>query len=181
MTIRCSRKVVTAGAGAAVLCLACANAGRPPAEAGNASASASDSTGSVATGDIDAPTRQQLLAARDAVWQAWFSNDTAHLQKLLPPAVAAGQADGTTNQWEDRRKTLDDAEQFVAGGGKLVKLEFPRTEIRLAGDVAVVFSTFEFETDRNGQQHTTRGRSTEVFVRRNGEWVNPLWYLGPRS
>jgi len=181
MTFCCFRNVLAAVGAGAVLCLACADAGTPPAEAGHVSAAGSDSTGNVATAIIDTLTKQQILVARDEVWQAWFSNDTAHLQQLLPPAVAAGQSEGTANQWSDRRATLAAAQQFVAGGGKLVKITFPRTEIRLAGDVAVVFSTFEFETEQNGHHHSTQGRSTEVFVRQNGEWVNPLWFLGPRS
>jgi hypothetical protein len=30
-----------------------------------------------------------------------------------------------------------------------------------------------------GQRRTGKGRATEIFVRRNGVWVNPGWHLSP--
>jgi hypothetical protein len=130
--------------------------------------------GSVATVAVDANTRRDILAARDAVWRAWFADDTTKLRDLLPEAVAAGSAG---EEWADRKSVLDEARQFTSNGGKLVRLEFPRTEIRVAGAVGVVFSTFVFETETNGQRHTSTGRSTEVFVLREGRWQNPFWHL----
>jgi hypothetical protein len=44
---------------------------------------------------------RQLLAARDAVWRAYFSNDRAQLEKYLPEeliAIGPGIAD-----WGNRR------------------------------------------------------------------------------
>jgi uncharacterized protein YdeI (YjbR/CyaY-like superfamily) len=29
----------------------------------------------------------------------------------------------------------------------------------------------------DGKRTTTRGMATEIFVRENGRWVNPFWYL----
>lgn len=44
-----------------------------------------------ATMDPVSPTmRAQLVAARNAVWTAWFKGDSVTLGKLLTPAVAAG-------------------------------------------------------------------------------------------
>ena len=130
---------------------------------------------SLATTAVDATTRRNILAARDAVWRAWFADDTTKLRDLLPEAVAAGSAG---EEWGDRKSVLDKARQSTSSGGKLVRLEFPRTEIRVAGAVGVVFSTFVFETETNGQRHTSTGRSTEVFVLREGRWQNPFWHLG---
>jgi ketosteroid isomerase-like protein len=132
----------------------------------------------LATTDTDSSTRTDVLRARQAIWRAWFANDTARLARLLPEAVAAGTAG---EPWQDRRATLEGARRFVGQGGKLLRLEFPQTEIRTSGDVAVVFSTFVLETESGGRRQTTTGRSTEVFVRRNGGWQNPFWHLGPRG
>jgi len=32
------------------------------------------------------------------------------------------------------------------------------------------------ETEENGKRSVSSGRATEIFVRRNGEWVNPGWH-----
>jgi hypothetical protein len=37
--------------------------------------------------------------------------------------------------------------EFHATGGKLVRLEFPRTEIQHLGDVAIVWSGYVVETE----------------------------------
>jgi hypothetical protein len=38
--------------------------------------------------------RSEILKAREAVWRAWFANDTTALQKLVPPdtiVISAGE------------------------------------------------------------------------------------------
>jgi hypothetical protein len=122
----------------------------------------------------DAATRTELVAARDAIWRAWFGNDTLALARLLPEAAAAG-SDGS---WEDRRAILDGSRRFVAGGGTLVSLEFRDTDISLFGSVAVVRSAYRYEVQQGGKTEARSGLATEVFVRRNGIWINPFWHLG---
>lgn len=34
---------------------------------------------------IDAQRRAELIAARQAIWTAWFANDTETLRSMLPP------------------------------------------------------------------------------------------------
>jgi len=126
----------------------------------------------------DSATERAILSARDAIWRAWFADDTAQLSQLLPEAVAAGNDAESGRQWTDRAQTVNDAKQFVAAGGTLVALAFPQTQMRLMGDVAVVFSTFDLTTRTRGTSRAMHGRSTEVFVLRNGRWVNPFWHLG---
>ena len=59
-----------------------------------------------------------------------------------------------------------------------MRLEYPRTEIRLYGDVAILYTTYVFEVESpDGKRETSAGRGTEIFVRRNGRWVNPGWHL----
>src|ERR1700723_3481604 len=59
---------------------------------------------------------------------------------------------------------------------KLVPLEFPRTEIQRFGDVAIIWTSYVVETEENGKSEVRSGRATEIFVRRNGEGVNPGWH-----
>ncbi|MFQ5694377.1 MAG: nuclear transport factor 2 family protein [Terriglobia bacterium] len=119
--------------------------------------------------------REEILAAREAVWRAWFVNNQAHLRKVIPAetvAINAGE-----EEWQDRARVLAAARQFVEGGGQLVRLEYPHTEIQLYGDVAILYTTYMFETETQGERQTYSGRGTEVFVRRDGGWVNPGWHL----
>ena len=64
-----------------------------------------------------------------------------------------------------------------SGGGRLVRLEFPRVEIQSYGDVAVIYSQYIFETEAKGERKTSSGRATEVFLRKNGRWINPGWHM----
>ncbi len=62
-------------------------------------------------------------------------------------------------------------------GGKLITLEFPKTEIQLFGFTAVVYSNYSYELETGGEHINHSGRVTEVFVLRKGQWVNPGWHM----
>jgi hypothetical protein len=125
---------------------------------------------------VDARTRTELEAARDAIWRAWFANDTAALRRLIPNALAAGEG----KNWDDRATTLAGARQFAASGGKLTNLSFSDTRISLQGSAAVVLSRFSYTIDNAGRKSTSTGLATEVFVKQDDRWVNPFWYLERR-
>jgi len=116
----------------------------------------------------------ELLQVREAVWRAFFANDTKTLADLVPPeTISLGPGkDG----WENQADILRDAADFQAKGGKLIRLEFPRTEVRRYGDVAVTYSEFLYEIELNGKRSVTTGRAMEVFVLRDGRWTNPGWH-----
>ena len=118
--------------------------------------------------------RTELLKVREAVWRAWFANDAKTLEQLVPAdtlVINAGQ-----EKWQNQTDVLKDAADFQAAGGKLIRLEFPRTEIQRFGDVAVTYSDFLYEIEESGKRSVTSGRATEVFVRRHGKWTNPGWH-----
>jgi ketosteroid isomerase-like protein len=128
----------------------------------------------VATVAAEPNDRDELLRIRQAVWVAWCNNDTKQLDKLVPPdtiVISSGQ-----EKWKGRREVLQTAAKFRAKGGKLIRLEFPRTEVQFFGDVAMTYSTYVMELEVGGKHSTESGRVTEVFVRRNGEWTNPGWH-----
>lgn len=121
--------------------------------------------------------QKNLLAAREAVWRAWFAGDTAQLTELLPDDTIAIDSGGG-DQWPGRDAILESSRQFAAAGNKLVRLEYPKTEIRAYGRTAIIYTTYLFETESpNGQRNTSSGRATEIFVYRNGRWLNPGWHL----
>ena len=119
--------------------------------------------------------RAELLKVRESVWRAWFVNDAKALEQLVPAGtivISSGE-----EKWKDQADILQSAAQFQASGGKLVRLEFPRTkEIQRFGDVAVTYSQYVYETEVAGKRSQTSGRVTEIFVLRNGNWTNPGWH-----
>ena len=128
------------------------------------------------TGDaIDAATRTEILTARDAIWRAWFANDTVALARLLPASATAGGDNG----WESRAEILAGSRAAAASGRRLVSIRFDRTRMHAQGDVVMVFSTYTMELEQQGQRNTVTGSASEVFVRTDGVWRNPFWYLGP--
>jgi ketosteroid isomerase-like protein len=119
--------------------------------------------------------KKRLLDAREAVWRAYFSNDRAALERLIPEETVTIEAGD--NNWGNRNAILEGAARFAKSGGKLVKLEFPKTEIQVYGSTAVVYSNYLYELETGGQHYQQTGRVTEVFVLRKGQWVNPGWHM----
>jgi ketosteroid isomerase-like protein len=119
--------------------------------------------------------RKRLLDAREAVWRAYFSNDRPALERLIPEETVTIEAGD--NNWGNRNAVLEGAARFAKSGGKLMKLEFPKTEIQLYGYTAVVYSNYSYEIETAGQRYQQSGRVTEVFVLRKGQWVNPGWHM----
>jgi Domain of unknown function (DUF4440) len=118
--------------------------------------------------------RSEILKVREAIWRAWFSNDTKTLHKLVPRdaiVISAGE-----QKWKTQTEVFQSAAVSRAGGGKLVRLEFPRTEIQRFGEIAIIWSTYLVETETNEKRSLASGRVTEIFVCRHGQWVNPGWH-----
>ena len=119
--------------------------------------------------------KQRLLDAREAVWRAWFAGDRATLEKLIPEETVT--IDAGHNDWSNRQTIFDGSARFAKGGGKLIKLEFPKTEIQMYGLTAIIYSSYSYELEQGGQRSTHSGRITEVFVNRKGQWVNSGWHM----
>lgn len=123
--------------------------------------------------------RAELLAAREAVWRAWFAGDEAALADLLPAEVLALDAGG--EPWAGRDEVLRRSRAFREAGGRLVRLAFPRTEVRAFGDVAVIFTEYAADLETAEGASAVAGRATELFTRRAGRWVNDGWHLDDGS
>jgi ketosteroid isomerase-like protein len=119
--------------------------------------------------------KKGLLDAREAVWRAYFAGDRATLEKLLPEELLTVEAGG--GDWGNRRRVLEGSARLAASGAKLARLEFPKTEIQVYGYTAIVYSNYVYEIEQDGKRSANSGRVTEVFVMRNGAWVNPSWHM----
>jgi Domain of unknown function (DUF4440) len=119
--------------------------------------------------------RKQILVAREAVWKAWFTNDRAALEKLIPEEAIA--IDSASETWSNRKAIFASAQRFADSGGKLLRLEFPKTEIQAYGNTIIVYTTYLVETEVDGKRNVEQGRGTEMFVKRGDTFVNVGWHL----
>lgn len=94
--------------------------------------------------------------------------------KLLPPdtiAISTG-----SQHWDTQPEIIKSAAEFRTGGGKLLRLEFKDTKIQKFGDVAMLYSRYLYEIQVKNKRSVSFGRATEIFVFRNGKWLNPGWH-----
>lgn len=124
----------------------------------------------------DDATRAEILGLRTAAWWAWFTNDRAAFDRLVPhELLAIGWGGGP---WDDRASTLERMAEFAATGTRLRALEFPVNECQAYGDVVIVYTAFRATlVPPGGGEQVVHGRGTEVFVRRRGQWVHTAWHL----
>jgi hypothetical protein len=122
--------------------------------------------------------RADVLAAREAVWRAWFAGDTVRLANLVPPELITLE---DSDQFGSRASTIEGSRGFAASGGKLTRLVFPRTEFQAYGQTVILYTTYEMDVTTGGKTQTDRGVATEVFVRQNGQWLNTGWQLARRA
>lgn len=124
---------------------------------------------------ISPEARSIILKAREKVWRAWFGNEKATLEKAIPKEIIAiNTAQGDLTHFSD---VMESSEKFVKSGSKLVKLEYPKDEIQVYGSVIILYTTFLFEIESNGVRRATAGRATDMFIIRDGNFVNVGWHL----
>ncbi len=126
---------------------------------------------------ITAQLREQILTAREAVWRAFFTNDQTTLAKLVPTDTIVLE-NSREKPFVRQAEILQSAKDLAQSGAKLVRLSFPQTEMQVYGNTAVLYTTYLYELEHKpGERHTSTGRATEIFVYRNGAWVNPGWHM----
>jgi Domain of unknown function (DUF4440) len=119
--------------------------------------------------------RKELLNARETAWRSFFQKDLAVVERILGQELIAIQQN--SDHWDNRPRLLALARAMNEQSVQLLRLEFPRTEIQLFGDTAILYYTYIFETGLKGKSVVDGGRGTEVFVRRAGKWVDVGWHL----
>jgi len=123
--------------------------------------------------------RAAVLAAREAVWRTWYAGDIAALERLVPPElITVGFGPGG---FSTRQLVLAGSRDFAAGGAKLTRLVFPRTEFQAYGSTVILYTSYETDVTKDGRTRTERGLATEVFVQQDGRWLNTAWQLSPTS
>jgi hypothetical protein len=125
--------------------------------------------------------RKELLDARETAWRSFFQKEPDVVERILAPELIAIQQN--SDRWDNRTRLIALAKAMNAQGVQLLRLEFPRTEIQLFGDTAILYYTYIFETGLKGKSVVDGGRGTEIFVRRDGRWIDVGWHLdnGPFS
>jgi enamine deaminase RidA (YjgF/YER057c/UK114 family) len=116
----------------------------------------------------------ELLKVREQVWRAWFDGDSTTLEKLVPPGTIV--ISNGEEKWKNQADVIRTSAEFHKKGGKLIRLEFPHTDVQHFGDTAIVWSSYLVETELEGKQSVDAGRATEIFVLQAGQWTNPGWH-----
>lgn len=125
--------------------------------------------------NVSPEARKIILGGRNDVWQAWFTNNKTALAKAIPEKIIIiSPGGGDTRHYQ---QVLSSSEQFVKNGGKLLRLEFPKDEIQVYGSTIILYSTYLYETESNGKKELTAGRATDMFILRDGNFVNVGWHL----
>jgi hypothetical protein len=119
--------------------------------------------------------RKELLEARSTAWRAFFQKDLTLLEQILAPELIAIQEQ--TERWDNRASLLKMAQSMKERGVQLTRLEFPRTEIQLFGNTAILYYTYVMEQRLGAETAVDAGRGTEIFVHRDGKWVDVGWHL----
>jgi hypothetical protein len=119
--------------------------------------------------------RNELLEARSTAWRAFFQKDLTVLEQILAPELIAIQEQ--VERWDNRASLLKMAQSMKERGVQLTRLEFPRTEIQLFGNTAILYYTYVMEQRLGDQAAVDTGRGTEIFVHRDGKWVDVGWHL----
>ncbi|MEP6495603.1 MAG: nuclear transport factor 2 family protein [bacterium] len=117
----------------------------------------------------DPATRAALITAREAVWRAYFQGDSVALVQLLPEKMTA--------MGRDRGQIIREAQGFVKGGGRFVRMEFTNDEFFVNGNTAILWSHYVAHTTNAGRPNDMSGRAIELFVKENDRWINPHWHL----
>jgi hypothetical protein len=121
--------------------------------------------------------KKTLLAAREAVWRAWFGGDGAQLTKLLPPELITVES--------SRRLRHAEVEPRRLARLRLVGRQAGASRLPAYRDAAlrqhrVLYTTYEMDLVSGGSTNTQRGVATEIFVQQpDGRWVNTGWQLAP--
>jgi hypothetical protein len=121
--------------------------------------------------------RAALMKAREAVWRAWFAGDEATLKTLVPPELIT--IDPESSGFGTLTSNLEGSRGFASDGGKLTRLVFPSSEIQAYGSTAIIYTSYEMDLQIGGKTRTERGMATEVFVQKDGKWLNTGWQLAP--
>ena len=121
--------------------------------------------------------REQILAAREAVWRSYFTNDQTALAKLVPAETIVLE-NSPEKPFVRQAEVLQSAKELAQSGARLIRLTFPQTEMQVYGNTAIIYTTYLYELEnKQGARHTSTGRATEIFVYRDGAWVNPGWHM----
>ena len=124
---------------------------------------------------ISAESRASLLKTREEVWRAFFTNDAEKLAKVIPSeaiAINPGEA-----EFSGQSSIFSAAKAFAGSGAKLVKLEFPVTEMQFYGATVIMYSNYVYELENGSKKEAYSGRASEIFVLRDDVWVNTGWHM----
>jgi hypothetical protein len=116
-----------------------------------------------------------LAKVQREVWDVWFAGDTVRLKEIIPPDLVVINSGG--GNFSSFRDEVASSANFSRSGGRLLELTFPEMRVQQFGDVVVVYTQYRLAFVMGSDTTRQSGRATEVFVKRDGKWVNPAWHM----
>lgn len=114
--------------------------------------------------------QRELVAVRAGVWRAFFTADTTALVRLLPAQMTAMP--------QNRAEIITDAQAYARSGGTFGGIDFFDDRFFVQNGVAIIWSRYVLRlSGKNGETHNETGCAIELFVKRDGRWINPHWHL----
>lgn len=139
------------------------------------------SSGSAATAaELPATWQEDLFAAREAAWRGFFGDPDALSAILTEDFVAI---DRGAFPFSTKAQVLEQSRQVTAAGVRLASLAFPDNVVQRYGEVAIIYTTYSYATQKAGgpADKETRGRATELFRWDGRHWLHTGWHLGPAA
>lgn len=116
-----------------------------------------------------------LAKVQREIWDVWFAGDTDRLKEIIPQDLVVMNSGG--GGFSGFRDEVDASASFEKAGGRLIDLTFPEMRAQQFGDVVVVYTQYRLAYVMGTDTTRQSGRATEVFVKRDGRWVNPAWHM----
>jgi uncharacterized protein (TIGR02246 family) len=108
--------------------------------------------------------RQELIALEQRWAEAIRAGDADAIAPIFADELTYTGPDGR------RRTRAEELEALRSGDADVSEFETKDVEVRLYGDVAVVFGEHTEKSTYRGEDTSGRYRWTEVFVKRDGRW-----------
>ncbi len=112
---------------------------------------------------------QQIIANINAMWKAVETDNLkAYLKHIHPDYSVFGESDAYLHKGKDM-EAIDYADYMRRSDGVRTFMHQPSVTVK--GDTAWITYYWSDAGYISGERFTSRGKSTRIFVKENGEWL----------
>jgi ketosteroid isomerase-like protein len=112
---------------------------------------------------------QQIISNIHAMWKAVETDNLkAYLKHIHPDYTVFGEGDAYLHKGKDK-EAIDYADYLQRSEG--VRTFMHQPEVTVRGDTAWITYYWNDAGYISGKRFTSRGKSTRIFVKSNGQWL----------